>query len=50
MTNRPDRVSICAMTFSNENSFSNGQSMDTKGTEREAPLIRRILQVAEDRR
>jgi hypothetical protein len=33
------------MTLSNGNSFSNGQSMGTKGTERECPLVRRLLQV-----
>lgn len=37
------------MSLSNGNSFSNGQSMGTKTTERECPLIRRILAVTESR-
>lgn len=48
VTNRLDSVTLCPM-LSNGNSFSNGQSMNP-GTERECPLIRRILQAVEDRR
>ncbi len=44
VTFRLDSVSICPMTYSNGNSFG------TKSTERECPLIRRLLQVTEDRR